>query len=674
VNSPLAPSRGKDPVQRAPVVPRNSNYLIAPRNLDLNVTNPNTTQIIINDILTSHHSNYEVNLGSDFGDRRNVTVGGGFTKLFKPQISESVSRDRIYRVEYNNIYSQIRSSRQVREVTTSITEPQTLTGQRQQISFMGNCLNAATNESAKQLCTFTPGLITDKDSIDPKTLMPTRFINTSNFGDVVSPESLEEVKQPNFQSGVNGQLFGFDFYFPRVGSTPGNAQSNISQVERNENITNTPSITVGRVRQVVATNGEEAALARTIRGFTYVLNDRNSLVTAGLQGATELLPNAEPSMSPGQSGRSTAINPALFLAANNTRIPDNSYTAYSVGWGSARTLRPNMVSPPANYNSLWIGLSPVTEHNVNSDVSYQTTGPQSMETFAGGEGGPENGLKVTSLLNGQSFATSAIPNAYSQVYLSIYKQDANRITTTRFREQTDYCPHISFTGNITTNDSVLRYYTGAIFNTGFASEKNNDIKAYVGMDYNKLNPQGFSYGISAIGYTNPDADYYNQVSAGAAQQINLGPPEARRNLFLSAKVNYAMDEGTTINSYVNVGAALTLGSVSLETTYFIPTDLPNSVKNMLLTTASWQVTHGISLTGYYTPINENSTRSQIGFNTSINLGNEYNSPTLILSWSNNQIDFGLDPFGSPLGLTDNIFGIFVRFGEPLAPFASRLRR
>lgn len=50
------------------------------------------------------------------------------------------------------------------------------------------------------------------------------------------------------------------------------------------------------------------------------------------------------------------------------------------------------------------------------------------------------------------------------------------------------------------------------------------------------------------------------------------------------------------------------------------------------------------------------------------LGKNYNSPSLIFSWANNEYDFGNDPVGRKLVTTDNVFSIVFKIGQPANPF------
>ncbi len=662
----------------------NSLYLIAPRAVKLKEVNPRTTQIPINGIQTLHQSQSELTAGFESGNHRNSTVSINGIKLFSPYVGESISRQRVYRIEYTNSYSQVQTVRQQRDISTTVVEPQTLLGERQQISLIGDCLDltpggngSSSSTGVKQLCAYIPGILTDNTSIDRDKLVPTKIDQLAKFGEVISPESLAAILQPGFQTGADGQKVGIDLYFPRVGTTDGNLTSSVARVERREDQINVPVVTVGNIQQVLVSNGAQSGISRTIRGFSVVLGDRNTTFNSGLQLLGTVLPNADPRISPGKSGRAATINPNLVLAANNARLPENSFTAYSAGWGYANNASDSQAgtTAPASYNSIWIGLSPTIDRQVFSDSSYRTTGSQRIKVASGGEGGAQSGVTSSISLNDRNFSSADIGNAYSQVYLTLFEQDADRLNTTRLRENTNYYPHISLSGNTTTANSVLRYYSGAIIDPGLVLHQGgNKSKAYAGIDFTQTTPSGFSYDLGAVSYFNPDPEYYSRVSANASQKIGLGRNRAY-NLVLNAGLNYAIDGDTEFdrlkfrsgNSSINTGITLNLGDVSIGTSYFIPNRLPNSIDSLLSTNINWRIKDNIAISGYYTPINKNSPKSTYGLNAAFKFGKEYHSPSLVLNWSQNTTSFGQSAAGNQLSSNENIFGVFFRFGEPISP-------
>jgi hypothetical protein len=383
-----------------------------------------------------------------------------------------------------------------------------------------------------------------------------------------------------------------------------------------------PFLGIGRIRQVLVSNGQQSGISRTMRGFNYFFGNQNTLINSSLQLLTEILPNAEPTFAANQSEQPFFVNSNLIQAANNLRLPENSFTSYSAGWGYAKNPTDSQAtSPSANYNSIWFGLSPI----VNSQTDE-------------------------------------------------FRPDV------LFTEKTNYSPHISFSGNTTTVDSVFRYYTGAIFNIGSASDRSQDssivslqdfsaIKAYGGLDFSSTKNNGLSYGAGIIGYTNPDSNNYSRISANVSQQIPLGNNSAH-NLSLASGFNYAIDGVSNFNnlifrpdrSFVNAGATFKIGDLSLGSTYYMPTGLPNSIGSLLSTNISWQAQKNISIAGYYNPINDNTSRSLYGASASLQVGSEPSSPIIKLNWSRNENKLDTDQ-----SVGSDAFGVFLTFGNTLKP-------
>jgi hypothetical protein len=678
--SPVVPI---SPAATTPPAVNDPRYLIAPRNVNLDQVLPLSTQVVIDEVPFTHQSQFEITGGVELGNQRSTNPSLTGNALTGATIQESVSKDRVYRVDYRSSYGKVRTVRQQREISTATVAPETALGNRQQISVVADCLpgiaNSPINPGQKQTCNYLPSLKNDETAIDPQTLLPTRFLSPSKFGDIVTPESLAAMRAPGFQSGANGQELGLDLYFPLVSTRPGNTQGTGGTVTRFESVTDVPAITAGSIRQVVVTNGQQNALGRTVRGFTYPGSTHNLALNSGVQLLSELLPDIEPTVGMGIKGRPTSISRNLFLAANNNRSPENSFTAYQAGLGRSKTPLDARSLPTANYNSIWVGLSPVISRQAISKTTYQTTGPERVTLSSGGEGAIDSNVSVVTAIGGTDAGLNNLnnfnlTNAYSQAYLTLYERDVNTLNSVVLKENTTYHPHISFAGNVTTANSVLRYYSGAIFNTGYEQQPAS-LHGYVGGDFTAVGAGGLNYSLAAVGYLNPTPEYYSRIAGTVSQRVKLGQAPGY-NLVFSSGINYAIDGNSNLdalkfrsgNSFLNVGATANLGSVSLGASYFIPTGLPNQIDNLLSTNLSWKIIDGVSLSGYYTPVNDNSSRSTIGASAAFRLGKDYNSPTLSLNWNRNEIDFGKGG-ASRIGYADNVYGIYFRFGTPSNPFS-----
>ncbi|WRH66347.1 MAG: hypothetical protein RSE13_22570 [Planktothrix sp. GU0601_MAG3] len=539
-----------------------------------------------------------------------------------------------------------------------------------QMSLSGACIFPGTNSN--QQCTYMPGLVVDRNSIDPKFFVPTRVFQTSQVGEVVKPETLAFMELPSFQGGTSSQPIGVDLYFPNTGAFAGNSQSQETDFQRQEEINYTLAGTFSRVRQVIKANDTEAVLGRTIRGFTIFVDGKNPWVNTAIQAGVQLLPDVIPDLEGGENPANPNINRNLFLAANNTRLPSSSFTIYSAGLGRAESLTPNITSlsqiPRASYHSLWFGLSPVIQRNYeDSEIFYQATSPQFTLANAGAEGGGNSNVDLVSAVNQDTYSTANLQNFYTQVYLNFLQQNVNLVRENVYREKMRYYPHLSFTGDWTGSQYLLRYYAGII-----ASE---EVKLYLGTDYTRNTVNGWIFRGGVIGYLNPDRDYYSQVWGSVGKII---PLSKNANLTLSSGFNYAIDRDTKIGDIVSISPAsevaisssLNWGIISMGLTNYFGDILPNSYDNRLLAKFSISPIKTLTLSGYIAPIDETSSRSLYGAGIIWQLKNQYNSPTLSFNWQNQQYDYGNDVFGNQLLVNDNIFTVLFRVGHPANPFYS----
>ncbi len=664
----LAQERKVKPLNKSDL---NSDYIIAPRIASPEKISPFTTTLSLNNVPISHLTDWELYSGTNFGDNINTSISGGGIFKLNGQIIESLTKNNVYTVDQQASYLQLQTIRESRKVEVTRNEPQTLMGMQMQMSLTASCLisDNSTQIYDDTQCTYTPGIVTDRNSLDPDFLTPTRIVQTANMGDVVTPESQTVMKLPGFQTGANGQQVGLDLYFPNTGAIPGNSQGNEFFYERKENIEDTQLGLYSQVRQIVKANHNKAVIGRTIRGFGLIVDNDNLLLNSAIQLGNFILPDVNPRLDGGDKKVNVNINKNLFLAANNVRIPSSSYTLYQAGIGYADSLKVGIKHhsqiPKANFNSLWIGLSPIIERRIERISRYQPTSEQRILSEGGGEGGAESNISMLSVVNGENFSSNELEDFYAQMYLTNYSQDVNFVNGSRYIEDIKYYPHISFTGNITGSLDSLKYYTGVI--TG------ETIKAYVGADYTRITSGGLNFSTGAIGYINPDRDYYSQLFSNISQTIRLGK---KANFVLSSGFNYALDRENRIGtieseapaSFVTLGAKANFGAVSLGLVNYFDSILPSSLENTLLLDLAINFSQNFRLTGYYTPINETSSRSRYGATAKLRLGNKYNSPTLSVSWTNNDYDLGQDSNGNIITFTDNIFKVLLRFGAPGNPF------
>ncbi|MDP5338233.1 MAG: hypothetical protein NWQ28_06620, partial [Nodularia sp. (in: cyanobacteria)] len=456
--------------------------------------------------------------------------------------------------------------------------------------------------------------------------------------------------------GANGQEIGIDLFLPNTGSFVGNSTGNLLSITRSEEIDNTPAATYSRVRQIVKVNDREAVMGRTVRGVSFILNDDNTLLNTALQLGYNFLPDIVPNIASSENKVNSNVNNNLFLAANNVRLPANSLTAYHGGIARAQSVPRTAANlsqvPAATFNSIWLGASPIITRRSDITTRFEEISPQTISASGGGEGGYNSNVSFVSNINNQTFSPVNLQNFYTQVYVTALNQEVNNVTTNRYREETKYAPHLSFTGNITGTQEAVRYYTGVI-----GAE---EIKAYGGVDFTKNTANGWNFSGGVIGYINPDIDYYSQVTGSVGKRIRFS---RNSNLVISTGVNYALDRETRSNDFVNsitVRARANLGNVWLGLTNYFGDVLADSVKNTLVTSVGIDFNNNFSLSAYLNPINENAARSVYGAGARFRLGTNQNSPTLNLSWQNNEYDYGRDIAENELKINENLFTVFLR--------------
>ncbi len=642
-------------------------YIIAPTELEPTAVDPFSTQFILNGDKISHYTPTIVKAGYDTGNFRVSDLNFNVYQVVKFDNVQSVTSDVVLRVNSNIESVGIRSIESERNITVAIAKAQTLLGARQQISLDGDCL-----DNSRRACTYLPGITIDDSVIDPKKLQPTGVKVTSQFGDVISPSSVAAIRQPGFQGGANGQNFGIDLYVPAIGlvNTAWSANPALTG-SRTEEITSSVAVNYSRMSQNLATNGMESSLGRTIRSINYINNDRNQLLNAGVQVLGQFLPEFQPSVAPGQSGTKIVVNPNLYRAANAIRIPDRSQTVYQSGVGNAVSRGENPRVPPgASFQAVWLGLSPVVERQFVNDYYYVTRNAPQVITSSGGEGGS---LPVDVSLNNVGFNSSSLVNAYGQGYVTVYNRNVDRYDTQKLRQRTDYYPHLSFTGAHLTENTVWRYYTGAIahVNLGDRTRATQDnIKAYVGTDYSIVNPRGLSYSISAIGYLNPDPEYTSQIGMGAQQAIPLGD-NPRNNIAVGVNANYILDGSISIQSLpvrsaqsaVSAGVSVNLGDVSIGGTQFLGNIIPDSTDNKTIFNIGWKVTDRLNLGLMYTAADRNISTNPYGASLSYVLDpNNRDASVIQVGWNAAEIDFRRTLGPNANIYRDNTVSVSVRYG------------
>ncbi|MGB3199572.1 MAG: hypothetical protein WBA99_01640 [Nodosilinea sp.] len=535
-----------------------------------------------------------------------------------------------------------------RQLSITRQDPVTVLGQHIQTTLLADCM-----DGSGAVCTFTPGLVTDRDRIDPDTLQPTQIDQTSDFGDVVSPASLAAIQAPGFQGGADGQTLGLDLYFPNTTTVAGNSRATAGTAQRYEQFDTTPAIAYTEMFQTVVANANQAALARTIRGPAVVLDADQPVVNLALAAIALLLPEVQPFVPDSETPSNPNLNQGLFLAANNTRIPANSLTLYQAGVGSSATSPATETSqntPWANFNAVWLGLSPVTERRYQVSRRFaNVSSPQDLFSV-GGEDGGLNAPQTLSVVNGETFASSNLSNVYSQSYFTLLAQDADRLDRFVQTDRVSYHPHLSLTGNVTGESSIFRYYAGTLAGP--------TLQAYGGANVQGQTADGFAYQAGLIGYINPSYDRYSNLSAGVSQRLPLGD---RQNLTLGTSFNWAIDQNTTLQdieqqgqgSDVTLQARLGLGDVSLGATQVIGDLLPHSRASRTVLDAVVNLGSDLTLAGFWAPFDNAASAPRYGLAADLALPIGNLNPHLVVSWQNTLYRYGADLLGNALSTRSN---------------------
>jgi hypothetical protein len=661
LNKDLIPTPNNTPAVRSDNAPNDSKpastkdprYLIAPKELNPQIVDPFSTQFVLNGNRVSHLTATVATTGYEVGNFRTSDFRFDVYRLIGAKNVQSVTSDGIVRVNTKLDVAGIKSVVQNQSISVSTTQPQTLLGFRQQISLDGSCL-----DGSSQTCTFLPGIVIDDSVTDQKKLQPTGVKITSQFGDVIDPTSVTAIRTDGFQGGANGATtYGLDLTIPAVGVvSPAAGTTTTLTGERKETIDTTVAVNYTQLNQDFATNGVESSLGRTIRSLNYIHKDNNQILNAAVAALGQVLPEIKsPNIAPGKSGAKIVVNPNLYRAANFVRIPENSQTVYQGGTGYAASFGSDTKVPPgAKHLAVWVGLSPVVERKFTKDYSYVTLSAPRIVSTGGGEGGS---VPIDVNLNGTNFNSSSLSNVYGQGYLTVLNRDVNRVDVETISQRTDYFPHISLTGTSLTDNSLWRYFTGAIFNTGFESTKTDrHVKAYVGTDYSIVNPRGFSFTVGGVGYVNPDPEYYSQLFTTASQSIGLGS-NPRNSIVIGATANYTIDGTIKIQSlpvratqsYVNAGLALNLGDVSIGGTQYFGNLLSESIDNKTIFNVNWKVNNRLKVGAFVSAFDRNISTSPFGGSLSYDLDPNSNS-TLYLGWNAAEIDFR-----RTLGATSNVY-------------------
>jgi len=647
-SSPARPDRGDAGLTEVAeaVDPQVTDYLTAPTAINPGTLSPVVTSMPIDGDLIESEQAGRAATGVQLGDDRSTNLGFSGRVVFDRTLESSTTVGNVTILRQSQRLLRGQNVLRQRQLSITRQDPVTVLGQHIQTTLLADCL-----DGSGAVCTFTPGLVTDRDRIDPDTLQPTQIDQTSNFGDVVSHASLAAIQAPGFQGGAEGQAVGLDLYFPNTTTLAGNSRATGGAAQRYEQFDTVPAIAYSEMFQTVVANANQAALARTIRGPAVVLDADQPVVNLALAAIALLLPEVQPFVPNTEAPSNPNLNQGLFFAANNTRIPANSLTLYQSGVGySATPSETSQNAPWANFNAVWLGLSPVTERSYQASRRFANVSPPRNLFSAGGEGGSLDAPQAISVVNGETFASSSLSNVYSQNYFTLFAQDADHIDRFVQTDRISYHPHLSVTGNVTGESSIFRYYAGTLAGP--------TLQAYGGGNVQGQTADGFAYQAGLIGYINPSYDRYSNLSASVSQQLPLGD---RENLTLGTGFNWALDQNTTLQdieqqgqgSDVTLQARLELGDFTLGATQVIGDLLPKSQASRTILDAAFNLGPDLTLAGFWAPFDNAASAPQYGLAADIALRMGSLSPHLVVSWQNTLYRYGADLLGNALSTRSN---------------------
>jgi hypothetical protein len=497
---------------------------------------PLISRLSLNGTVIEADDQWILDLGVDGGSKRNTVPNGELNFVFRPEVSQELETGpdgATFERRQSAWIFQLRSADRMRETITTRDEGGQLTGFNLDFSLTGRCF--LPGAPADGFCTYTPGLATIEGGFDPDRLVPNAFAATTSFGEEITQDVHDSLKAPGFQrgEGVPGApLVGLSFDIPNAGFIAGRGLD-FADADRELTTQRRWIPSIAKIEQSISSNSREAAASRTTRAFVLLEPDEWSRKAVLLQLSALLLPSATSRVDALRAVPNVSISNNLFFALNNARVPGGSYTVFQTGraWvtHAATPARSAAETPVAGYAGVWLGFSPVRKQTISTREQFLPQGnrePIGNPVFRQGGGGtPFRDLidadfflfdSIDQNLQGLNFQN--IDDLFVQVGLGVTTQDAVRRLTTTETTRFSYVPHLSFNGNRTGGESVLRYYTGVLLG--------DETNAYVGFDYSLQAESGWNVYARADLYSAPDTDYYSEVELRASRSFSLGEAQS----------------------------------------------------------------------------------------------------------------------------------------------------
>lgn len=634
---------------------------------------PLTTRFELNGRTIDSQSRPTGQLGVLYGDKRRNEPIANVLVPFKTKVESAIENGVGVRRQ-TGWYVGAQAVDSSRTVEWRSQMPVELIGFDLDLSVTGGCIFPGS--SAEDFCTFTPGLTVGEEDIDPNTLTPGRFRFDSSFGEQISPETHQALKDaPGFVRGdpALDERVGISLKVPNAGQVLDASRRSVSGIDREERAKRRAMLTVSRVEQTLRSNDTQASLDHTTRGFVLLERDEWDAYSIVAQLSAWLLPGMDGELqSVAGEVPNTDISNNLFLAANNLRLPTDGFTMFRTGVGHVThpetAPRNSDETPAVFYNNVWLGVSPVRSVSQSTTTKFRTTGDREFESRQFRQGGTgalfdDFAGRVTlvdEIANDIiSLDLESIDDQFVQTGIGISRQDAVAEQITRQRSKFEYVPHLSFTGNRTDGRSVLRYYGGVI--------DPEDANFYVGTDGTYQFDNGFRISGSAIYYTQPDFDYFSKIELSGARSFEAGDG-AIMTLGISGEMQFdrpsiipespnAGDQDDRIDVFAQYQAgwgrltgrvrASGLRDGESESSATIGAAFPMSERSQV----SFQVT----------PVSNESAYVMGRLGVSVPLGTDSGSPVFRAQYARLKYDFGNDPFGQGQSVTEDTLSAAVQF-------------
>ncbi|KAF0113277.1 MAG: hypothetical protein FD150_2097 [Rhodobacteraceae bacterium] len=632
---------------------------------------PLTGRLGLNGVSFDLGDEWVVDMGVEDGTARNAALTGTLTHILSNEANDRFEPGLFGRNQTAWVL-QLKSFTQNRVVTTTRVERGDLIGFRLDLSVTGRCsIGLGAVDDEENYCTYTPGIATVPGVVDPETLVPALFTYDTSFAEVIPEATHDSLKVledgvPVFQRGedvVGGPLVGVSFDIQNSGFLATEAGRGFNEASREEDITTRYAMSLALIKQNLYSNSERATADRTTRAFVLLdpddWNRRNGLA----QLAAWLLPRMERPLGVADGDARLNISNNLFFALGNARRPADGLTLFETGYATLEhpltRARSAAETPTAYYNGFWLGFTPERETSSSQRETFAPVGPRLDLTdpvFA--EGG---GSAALDLLDNSSLAFldtinqsilpidfTGITDIFVQLGLGLTTQEAVRRITSTETSSYSYVPHLTFNGNITTGQSVFRYYLGAII-----EDKAN---AYVGADYTFNTESGWSAYARGEVFSRPDLDHRNEIEASVSRTWRLDRSQSL-TLGLGGVAVLKGDNSDPKNPELgDVSDRLDLvarwvdGPMNLNMRHRI------SEGGAASTTFGLGYTDGrFSYTAQYTPRSSESAYIEALAGVSWRTAEELTAPTLRAQVARANYNLGTDGLGSPVLAEENLF-------------------